>query len=82
MKGMKYIMYDRQGIETPILFPPTVEHDVMANKTGSSWRLLSAGFVTIGPAGLIVASGHSHSLNLKSREEDGDIIARWLTWEL
>jgi len=77
---MKYIMYDRGGIETPILFPQFIEHDNMAMMVVPNKKLISAGFVKL-IDGKAVVAGHSHSLNLKSRSEDSQIIQDFLTWE-
>lgn len=74
-------MVDDNGIETPILFPQTLKHDVVASQMDCEDSLISAGFVRLGPAGMVQVSGHSHNLNLSSRPEDEDIIAKWLTFE-
>jgi hypothetical protein len=80
MDGMKYIMYDRGGIETPILFPQIIDHDSMAMMTVPNKKLISAGFVSL-KNGVATVAGHSHSLSLKSRPEDSRIIQKFLTWE-
>lgn len=80
MDGMKYIMYDRGGIETPILFPQFIEHDNMAIMIVPKGKLISAGFVKL-LDGKAHVSGKSISLGLLSREEDSEIIQDFLTWE-
>ena len=81
--GMKYVMYDRNGIDTPILFPPMIKHDNLAMMVVPSGKLISAGFVMQVDEGRIEAYGESKSLGLKSRgREDSKIIEDWLTFSL
>ena len=72
---LKYVIVDAGfGCESAIVFPETLTHaDVAAFYSG---RVVSAGFCTISPQeGYVDAYGESISLNIKSRQQDGDIIA-------
>jgi hypothetical protein len=82
MTGMKYIMYEENGIETPILFPPVIEHSVIARNLNVEIKLISAGFVYLTNTNSVLAEGRSHSLDLRSRLEDSKIIHDWLTFSL
>jgi len=69
---MKYIIFDSDGIEVPILFPEIIQHVDIAAKL-YRMKPVSAGFVQTTPVGLL-AYGYSTSLHLESRLEDSKII--------
>lgn len=79
---MKYILFeDLNGIqpETAIVFPPWVEHRLMAIKMGPAWKPLSAGFVRVvhhwdADHSEVECYGHSESLGLKSNPKDADFL--------
>ena len=75
----KYIIYDDfRTSDTPILFPCFVEHSRIAE----GLKVLSAGEfnLSIKDGKLKVwAGGKSVSLGIESREEDAEIIKRFLT---
>ena len=84
---MKYIIFDKLGLETPLIFEDIVEHS-----TFQHLKIISAGEVTLyGADGPIEnacscnndievsAFGKSVTLGVKSRPEDAKIIHRALT---
>ena len=72
---MKYIIIELNGIESPVIFPPWVQHS-----SAAKWclgTLLSAGFIRRDEGGRLYVWGESKSLKLKSRPvEDLDLILR------
>lgn len=75
MKG-KYIIFERNGLEFPVLFPDHfVGHDQI--KGTFSDKPVAAGKWYLGD-GRIMASGSSVSLGLKSRPEDSELITKQL----
>ena len=77
MHQCKYIIFRAGGMETPILFPATLQHRDVAEKFSEwKWESISAGFVDRDEAsGKIRAFGESLTLMLKSRPEDTDLIS-------
>ena len=75
---MKYlIVEDFSGQAVPFIFPRRVDHSDMREQLPYS-RVISAGFVELGPKGF-VCSGGNPELNLKARPtEDAAIIAEAL----
>lgn len=77
---MKYIIFESNGLECPILFPEYVKHDEIANKFRSN-KILSAGRVSLVSvdAGGACFSG-SVSLGIKSSpaqtKEDTEILQK------
>lgn len=73
---MKYIIYEINGIPSPVLFPDHIPHRNIAVALSGfySRALVSAGFFTAD----LGAHGQSESLNLSSREEDTPIITNFL----
>jgi hypothetical protein len=71
--GLKYIVFDFNECESPVIFPKTLDHDYMAEafcrvkflgrRRYRSAKILSAGFYLGGDC-----TGKSESLNIKSRE--------------
>ena len=81
----KYIIFTcaKNAIdELPVIFPNEITHSTMARSVMvlPSLRVpVSAGFYHISDKGTYVCTGHSESLNLKSRPIDSDILTRFLT---
>ena len=79
----KYIIIMISGIETPILFPETMNHSDVARGLcfGSVDNVVSAGFwnTTVTTDGYVEyhAWGDSYTLKMKSREEDSAILNRF-----
>lgn len=73
---MKYVVFEIDGLQQPILFPEFIEHQTMALKFAGK-KVISAGMVFFRDG--IVCTGDSFSLNVKSRGElDSDLIFRHL----
>jgi hypothetical protein len=76
---MKYVMLKLDGGELlPLLFPEFMQHSHMAQSVPAT--VVSAGHVHL-EDGRIVASGASSSLDVVSRDEDSEIIQRYLDEE-
>jgi len=88
---MKYVMFDVDGIDVPVIFPEVMQHHqvVVAARFGKA-KPVSAGKLSVYPKldGLgdetdketvlgFEAYSESISLNLKSRPEDSNIITRY-----
>lgn len=73
---MKYIIFNRSGLEVPLIFPTTVNHIEIAQRIGMVFKVVSAGQCSVGNDGKIYCWGESISLKVKSREEDTEIINR------
>lgn len=90
MSDWKYVMFEANGQMMPIIFPPALIHEDVADavhrvvrqhvidSSPGNWssRIVSAGFLS----GMIVTGTHgkSESLNnLAAREEDRKIINNW-----
>lgn len=82
----KYVIVERMGVETPIIFPEWVNHDTIATH-----GVVSAGFVLftandknwgtcyVSNEIEVSCSGESFTLKTKSRgKEDADLIQRML----
>jgi hypothetical protein len=78
---MKYIIFDDNGLDVPVIFPPQWDHARTAQRFHGK-TILSAGFVEMGDGGEIVARGASKSLNVGSRPEDTETIIRALKFRL
>lgn len=89
---MKYVMFDVDGIDVPVVFPEVIQHYQMVVNTiwGSKVTPVSAGKITMTVfkefdhrRGVeetsieVQAYGESISLELKSRPEDSDILTRY-----
>lgn len=71
----KYIIFERDGLEFPVLFPNHwVNHKEIVDKLG---KPISAGFFSIYSETEIYVSGKSVSMNLNSRPEDSQIIQQF-----
>ena len=68
---MKYIIFDMDGMEIPVIFPGITMHSRIADRL--SWNPVSAGFVSL-IEGKFMAYGGSMSLGIMSREEDAQTI--------
>jgi len=68
---MKYIIVNRQGLPSAILFAEHVNHSDAINQKDIA--PISAGFCTL-KNGAVTVTGESNSLNLQSRPEDAAII--------
>ena len=76
---MKYVMLKLDGGELlPVLFPEFMQHAHMAQSVPAT--VVSAGHVHL-EDGRIVARGASSSLDVVSRDEDSEIIQRYLDEE-
>lgn len=84
---MKYVIFDVDGIDVPVVFPEVIQHyQVVVNTTwGEKAKPVSAGKVSIyvklnGLGDEVVsyeAHGESISLGLKSRPEDSNILTKY-----
>jgi hypothetical protein len=72
---MKYIMFDRDGLPTPVLFPATMQHAEVAKCFGAP--PLSAGFITV-RNDKVEVFGSSDSLELAALEKDARTIQLYL----
>lgn len=76
----KYIIVDTGQVVVPILFSDVVAHTEIANKVGG--QVLSAGFCSVSINEQLqpryVCWGKSVSLGVSSREQDNDILNRYL----
>lgn len=68
MIEFKYILFEINGLESPIVFSPWIEHDRMRSKFPDN-PVLSAGFVKI-KDNKVICYGKSTSLNIQSKESD------------
>lgn len=71
----KYIVIDNGSNVFPVVFPDFLNHDDMARNVGG--EVISAGFVEV-MEDHVYTGGRSTSLQLKSREEDQDMLTRLL----
>lgn len=72
----KYVIFEKNGLEYPVLFP---NHFIDHNTVIVGYdKPVSAGFFCIDGEDVFV-SGKSQTLNLSSRKEDADLIKRQLT---
>lgn len=89
VKGGKYIIYkehqaDSDNDAIPIVFPKTINHDLIAKTLKITFRdlvIVSAGFVYVSD-NILVPYGESHSLNIASRPEDKFLINKNLLEEI
>lgn len=74
----KYIIFDYNGIEVPVVFPDFIEHSAIKLMNGlCEMKPISAGFVTISCSDKVAyPQGQSVSLNLKSDKNDGEFIIK------
>ncbi len=75
---MKYIIFDQNGLELPVVFPEMIGHDSMKNVFGNC-PVVSAGFCRFHAqdVGVVIACwGESVSLGVKSRLEDSEVLSR------
>lgn len=68
MIDFKYILFEIDGLESPVIFPPWIQHDQVRSKFMYA-GVLSAGFVKI-ENGKVVCFGKSTSLNIQSNPKD------------
>ena len=83
---MKYVMFNIDGIEIPVVFPEMIQHHQVVAPVVLSWSVpatpVSAGKLTVytkldDTTIVYEAHGESISLKLKSRPEDSGIITRF-----
>ncbi|KKM28124.1 hypothetical protein LCGC14_1567810 [marine sediment metagenome] len=76
---MKYVMFDVDGIDVPVVFPEVIQHyQVVVNTIwGSKVTPVSAGKITLFAPLRVEAHGESISLELKSRPEDSAILTKY-----
>jgi hypothetical protein len=74
----KYIIVRDMGLELPIVFNHILGHDYVAGQK----IVVSAGFCHRNPDGTYVVWGKSVRLNIASRPEDAEIIAKMLEKEV
>ena len=68
----KYIVFDYNGLEVPVLFPAIIQHKELLLQ--STYPIISAGYFSVAD-GKVIVGGDSLSLNVKCRpEEDADLI--------
>ncbi len=70
MKHAKYVIVGHFGLELPIIFSPTIEHNYVIGHL----KPISAGFCHKDGQGNYTVSGSSDSLKLNSRPEDANIL--------
>ena len=73
---MKYVIIEKNFAEVPIIFPDMIPHDFFSNL-----KPISAGKMRVGKNNEYFAWGASHSLQLKSRPEDAEIIKHAFEFE-
>lgn len=87
MEELKYVMFDLEGLEFPILFPKFVNHNrteegmVHSIRRSFSDKGLTGGDAEVVSAGFWDgrnAHGMSESLKMNSRPQDTDIITKFL----
>jgi hypothetical protein len=75
----KYIVFNCDGKETPVVFPDFINHNEIALTPASkNCAPISAGFCSI-VTGVMHAEGFSKGLALNSRPQDAELISRLLT---
>jgi hypothetical protein len=77
----KYIIFERNGLEYPVLFP---NHFIQHNEVKAMGDPVSAGFFNLfthidGYSIGVTVNGESVSLKLKYRSEDAELIRRQFT---
>ena len=78
MNYMKYIMFDNGMYDVPVIFSNAEDHgDTARPYLNRGWQVLSAGMIDFSPEGLR-CYGDSHSLKVKARPEDSDIVNRMI----
>jgi len=83
----KYIILQNVGcfFDCPIIFPTTLQHDMVSSKFGGKDNVVSAGFVSIQQDSNSTSGfnchGESVSLKKQSKVEDGKIIKRFYDFE-
>jgi hypothetical protein len=79
MSAKKYIVFNCDGIETPVVFPEHVIHKEVALKTEfENCKPISAALFDWN-RGEVVLEGESRSLGLRSRPQDAELIKKLLT---
>lgn len=84
MSGMKYIVFDKTGVEESVLFPCWQKHDVVASFFHlKPNHIVSAGFIQRSKNdGRLYCYGKSVGLDIGSRPvEDLDLILKQLEFE-
>lgn len=72
----KYLIIERDGVQSPVLFPASMQHRDMV--PSGAQRVISAGFYQIIDANLLLVGGQSMSLGLCARIEDEPLIKQLL----
>jgi uncharacterized protein (DUF2132 family) len=78
---MKYVMFDSNGLDVPVIFPCFWNHNDIAQMY-PSLKVLSAGFLKRDDLGNLYVTGASKTLEVVSRKEDLDIIVKHLEFNL
>lgn len=79
MSAKKYIVFNCDGIETPVVFPDFVTHkEVALNTEFENCKPISAASFDW-HRGEVVLQGESLSLGLKPRPQDAELIKKLLT---
>lgn len=74
MEYPKYIIFDSNGLEIPVIFSPLISHEEI--KYGFN-KPISAGFCSFSAfEGKVFCFGKSVSLKLNSRPEDSEILTK------
>jgi hypothetical protein len=68
----KYIIVELEGMEVPLVFSSFLQHEDVALVI--RYKVYSAGFCELDPAGKWIASGGSVSLKLDARQRDAKIL--------
>lgn len=69
----KYIVFDDGTYVVPVIFSDFEEHSEMKRRYPSNYKILGAGFISVGKFGLS-CYGESVTLNVKSRGKEDEAI--------
>jgi len=78
---MKYVVFEIQGVPSPVLFPDHIRHSDVIGVTGA--KIASAGFCDVESSRppkppLVTVRGGSESLRVLCRAQDAEIISNFL----
>lgn len=74
---MKYIVYQMDGFQVPVLFPDHITHSTVhvLNEPGHTVKPIAAGFFAIDSNRNVTCTGRSESMKLPSRgPKDAELI--------
>lgn len=67
---LKYVIVEKDGVETPVVFSPLLLHEHMTGKS----KVKSAGYCELDVTGSWNVNGQSVSLNCSARPQDAEIL--------